>query len=58
MRWRPHPCALELALVEEAKARRQESNCCRRPIPRPLECRRGARFVMVLKETGKLILIV
>ena len=50
--------AIELTVLEKPKPGRQgrDGRCC--PVLWQIECRSGARFVMVLEEAGELILIV
>ena len=44
--------------MEEPEPRREKGDGRRCPVPRQIERRRGARFVVVLEEASELILIV
>ena len=54
----PDPRSLELALMEEAQAGREEGDDRRRLVLRPGKFGRGARLVVVFEKAGELVLVV
>src|SRR5882724_10756149 len=54
----PSPCPLELALMEEAQARRKKRDDRRRLVLRPGKFGSSPRFVVVFEKAGKLVLVV
>jgi hypothetical protein len=58
MRGDSFPPPLELSLVEEAKARRQERYVCRRLVHVRRECRCRSRLVVFLQKAGELVLVI
>src|SRR5271168_1273038 len=53
-----YTCALELAVIKEAQAGRQEGDHGRGLVLRPGEFGRGARLVVVFEKADELVLIV
>ena len=54
----PHPRALELTLVEETQAWREEGNDCRCQVLRPGKFGRRAWLVVIYEKASELVLVV